>query len=116
MRLEHSSIPFSPAGMRLEHSSIALGPGGVTRKADLTPTWVVTRSARFLVAGGPRRAADLPRDNQMTSPDFEAIKKTQRAGWETGDHPRVGNTLQIIAELLVEATDVRAGQRVLDVA
>jgi ubiquinone/menaquinone biosynthesis C-methylase UbiE len=51
-----------------------------------------------------------------TSIDFESIKKTQRAGWETGDYPRVGNTLQIIAELLVEAADVRAGQRVLDVA
>jgi ubiquinone/menaquinone biosynthesis C-methylase UbiE len=51
-----------------------------------------------------------------TTIDFEAIKKTQRAGWETGDYPRVGNTLQIIAELLVEAADVRAGQRVLDVA
>jgi ubiquinone/menaquinone biosynthesis C-methylase UbiE len=48
--------------------------------------------------------------------DFEIIKKAQRAGWETGDYPRVGNTLQIIAELLVEAADVRAGQRVLDVA
>jgi ubiquinone/menaquinone biosynthesis C-methylase UbiE len=51
-----------------------------------------------------------------TEIDFEAIKKNQRAGWETGDYPRVGNTLQIIAELLVEAADVRAGQRVLDVA
>ena len=51
-----------------------------------------------------------------TAVDFEAIKKTQRAGWETGDYPRVGNTLQIIAERLVEAADVRAGQRVLDVA
>lgn len=51
-----------------------------------------------------------------TQIDFEAIKKAQRAGWETGDYPRVGNTLQIIAELLVEAADVRAGQRVLDVA
>jgi ubiquinone/menaquinone biosynthesis C-methylase UbiE len=48
--------------------------------------------------------------------DFEAIKKNQRAGWETGDYPRVGNTLQIIAEQLVESADVRAGQRVLDVA
>ncbi|MFD0742738.1 class I SAM-dependent methyltransferase [Phytohabitans flavus] len=48
--------------------------------------------------------------------DFETIKKNQRAGWETGDYPRVGNTLQIIAELLVEAADVRAGQTVLDVA
>ncbi|GIJ48384.1 hypothetical protein Val02_52700 [Virgisporangium aliadipatigenens] len=48
--------------------------------------------------------------------DFEAIKKNQRAGWETGDYPRVGNTLQIIAERLLEAADVRAGQKVLDVA
>lgn len=51
-----------------------------------------------------------------TQIDFETIKKTQRAGWETGDYPRVGNTLQIMAEQLVESADVRAGQRVLDVA
>lgn len=51
-----------------------------------------------------------------TTIDFETIKKGQRAGWETGDYPRVGNTLQIMAELLVEAADVRAGQHVLDVA
>jgi ubiquinone/menaquinone biosynthesis C-methylase UbiE len=50
------------------------------------------------------------------SVDFDLIKKAQRAGWETGDYPRVGNTLQIIAEQLVEAADVRAGQRALDVA
>ncbi len=50
------------------------------------------------------------------SVDFATIKANQRAGWQTGDYPRVGNTLQIIAELLVEAADVRAGQRVLDVA
>ena len=48
--------------------------------------------------------------------DFAAIKEKQRAAWETGNYTRVGNTLQIIAELLVEASDVRAGQRVLDVA
>jgi ubiquinone/menaquinone biosynthesis C-methylase UbiE len=48
--------------------------------------------------------------------DFTAIKANQRAGWQTGDYPRVGNTLQIMAELLVEAADVRAGQSVLDVA
>ncbi len=50
------------------------------------------------------------------SVDFESIKETQRAGWETGDYTRVGVTLQIMAELLVQAVDVRAGQRVLDVA
>jgi SAM-dependent methyltransferase len=51
-----------------------------------------------------------------TEVDFETIKKGQRAGWETGDYPRVGNTLQIMAEQLIEAVDVRAGQKVLDVA
>jgi SAM-dependent methyltransferase len=51
-----------------------------------------------------------------TTTDFAAIKKAQRAGWETGDYPRVGNTLQIMAEHLLEAADVRSGQRVLDVA
>jgi ubiquinone/menaquinone biosynthesis C-methylase UbiE len=53
---------------------------------------------------------------QMDTVDFEAIKERQRMGWETGDYPRVGNTLQLIAERLVEAADVHAGQRVLDVA
>jgi ubiquinone/menaquinone biosynthesis C-methylase UbiE len=48
--------------------------------------------------------------------DFRTIKENQRTGWQTGDYPRVGNTLQIMAELLVEAADVHAGQRVLDVA
>jgi ubiquinone/menaquinone biosynthesis C-methylase UbiE len=32
------------------------------------------------------------------------------------DYPRVGNTLQIIAEQLVDSARIRAGQRVLDVA
>jgi len=53
---------------------------------------------------------------QAESVDFEAIKQRQRLGWETGDYPRVGNTLQLMAERLVEAADVHAGQQVLDVA
>lgn len=51
-----------------------------------------------------------------TEIDFGMIKTSHCAGWETGNYSRVGNTLQIMAELLVEAADVRAGQRVLDVA
>jgi ubiquinone/menaquinone biosynthesis C-methylase UbiE len=53
---------------------------------------------------------------QADTVDFTAIKERQRAGWEAGDYPRVGNTLQTIAERLVEAADVRADQKVLDVA
>ena len=51
-----------------------------------------------------------------TVAEFAAITDNQRAGWQTGNYARVGNNLQIIAELLVEAADIRAGLRVLDVA
>jgi hypothetical protein len=40
--------------------------------------------------------------------DFEAIKERQRMGWEAGDYPRVGNTLQLIAERLVAAEPLPA--------
>src|ERR1700733_15601899 len=53
---------------------------------------------------------------QTDTVDFAAIKERQRLGWQAGDYPRVGNTLQLMAERLVEAADVHAGQRVLDVA
>ena len=49
-------------------------------------------------------------------PDFAAIKQRQQATWASGDFAVVGTTLQIVGESLAEATDVRAGERVLDVA
>ena len=48
--------------------------------------------------------------------DLEAVKARQRAMWATGDFAVIGTTLQIVGESLCEALDVRAGQRVLDVA
>jgi SAM-dependent methyltransferase len=44
------------------------------------------------------------------------LKARQRAAWSSGDYAIVGTTLQIVGEELCEALDVRAGQRVLDVA
>ncbi len=49
-------------------------------------------------------------------PDFNAIKTRQKAAWASGDYAVVGTTLQIVGESLCEALDLRAGQRVLDVA
>jgi SAM-dependent methyltransferase len=48
--------------------------------------------------------------------DFAAIKQRQRATWASGDFAVIGTTLQIVGESLAEAVDVRAGERVLDVA
>jgi ubiquinone/menaquinone biosynthesis C-methylase UbiE len=48
--------------------------------------------------------------------DFTALKKKQQATWASGDYPSIGITLQIVGESLAEAADIRAGERVLDVA
>lgn len=44
------------------------------------------------------------------------IKARQQAMWASGDFSVIGTTLQIVGELLCEGVDLRAGQRVLDVA
>jgi len=48
--------------------------------------------------------------------DLAAIRQRQQATWASGDFAVVGVTLQIVGELLAEAADVRAGERVIDVA
>ncbi|QDF97960.1 SAM-dependent methyltransferase [Azoarcus sp. DD4] len=50
------------------------------------------------------------------APDLEAIKARQQATWASGDFAVIGTTLQIVGESLAEAADLRAGERVLDVA
>ena len=50
------------------------------------------------------------------TPDFAAIKQKQQATWSSGDYALIGITLQIVGESLAEATDIRAGERVLDIA
>jgi len=53
---------------------------------------------------------------EAARPDFAAIKQKQQATWASGDFAVVGTTLQIVGESLAEAVDIRAGERVLDVA
>jgi ubiquinone/menaquinone biosynthesis C-methylase UbiE len=48
--------------------------------------------------------------------DFTAIKGRQQATWSSGDYAVIGTTLSLTGELLCEALELRAGQRVLDVA
>jgi SAM-dependent methyltransferase len=51
-----------------------------------------------------------------SEPNYTAIKQKQQATWASGDFAVVGTTLQIVGESLAEAADVRADERVLDVA
>ena len=55
-------------------------------------------------------------DASTATPNFAAIKQRQQATWSSGDYAVVGTPLQIIGETLAEAVDIRAGERVLDVA
>lgn len=48
--------------------------------------------------------------------DLEALKARQQGAWSSGDYAIVGTTLQIVGEQLCESLDLRAGQKVLDVA
>jgi SAM-dependent methyltransferase len=48
--------------------------------------------------------------------DIATIKERQQAAWASGDYAAVGSRFPLIAELLCEAVDLRAGERVLDVA
>jgi SAM-dependent methyltransferase len=57
--------------------------------------------------------------NPVTStptPDFTAIKSRQQSTWAAGDFGRIGILLQIVGETLCEAVDLRAGEKVVDVA
>src|SRR5687768_14267818 len=51
-----------------------------------------------------------------TIPDLNAVKARQQQTWSSGDFAVIGNTLNIVGELLCEAADIQAGQAVLDVA
>jgi SAM-dependent methyltransferase len=54
--------------------------------------------------------------NPLPTPDLHAVKAKQQAAWSAGDYAVVGTTLQMVGESLCEALDLRAGERVLDVA
>src|SRR4051812_827630 len=61
-------------------------------------------------------AAPLTHHEQAVQPDLDALKARQHGAWSSGDYAIVGTTLQIVGEELCETLDLRAGQRVLDVA
>ena len=59
------------------------------------------------------KPADQP---AAPTPELAALKTRQQAAWSSGDYAVVGTTLQIVGEELCETLDLRAGQKVLDVA
>jgi SAM-dependent methyltransferase len=56
------------------------------------------------------------RDVPAATPDLAAVKARQQATWASGDFAAIAARLVFPAELLAEAAELQAGQRVLDVA
>ena len=50
------------------------------------------------------------------APNLSTIKDRQQKTWTSGDYARIGNTLVIMGELLCEAVNVHAGDKILDIA
>lgn len=58
----------------------------------------------------------ISNSSSTPAPDLVAVKQKQQLAWSSGDYAVVGTTLQIVGESLCESIDLRAGQKVLDVA
>jgi ubiquinone/menaquinone biosynthesis C-methylase UbiE len=57
-----------------------------------------------------------PQQASTPSSCYTAIKQRQQMTWASGNFAVIGVTLQIVGESLAEATDIRAGERVIDIA
>lgn len=60
--------------------------------------------------------ATSPQPISRAAADLAALKGKQQAAWSSGNYSVIGTTLQIVAEELCEALDLRPGCTVLDVA
>ena len=58
----------------------------------------------------------VSRDFAVKPAGLTSVTTRQQAMWASGDFAVIGTTLQIVGELLCEGVDLRAGERVLDVA
>src|SRR5215468_3608483 len=80
-------------------------------RSTLSPPSRKSKEAKMNVTSG------VVRPEQQPAPiDFATVKTRQQGAWSSGDYAVVGTTLQIVGEQLCEALDMRAGQKVLDVA
>lgn len=65
---------------------------------------------------GRRQESGAMPERAAAGPDLEALKRRQQSAWSAGDFGIIGTKIMMVSELLCEAADVRAGEKVLDVA
>ncbi len=58
----------------------------------------------------------MPTTTEIPAVDFEAVKQKQQKTWSSGDFSVIAGLIEPVADTLVDAADLHAGWRVLDVA
>src|SRR5262249_32475898 len=100
-------------------------PGEVRRSVPKRVKHVSARSrakqASPASVARPRRRSTScskhePEEKTMTNIDFAAITERQKATWSEGDFHVLALAVNPASEAIVDALDVHAGERVLDVA
>ena len=103
------------------HRSRARGGG----RRRVTALGAGARRRRIATSTTPRRGCGRERSKQMThTPSrrrcrrrtFGRVKQRQQQAWASGDYHAVAARIMVVAERLVDAADLHAGWRVLDVA
>src|SRR3990170_4435627 len=49
-------------------------------------------------------------------PDFTELKQRHRLVWASGDYDQIAQSIQAVADHVVRSAQIRAGERVLDIA
>jgi SAM-dependent methyltransferase len=88
----------------------------VSVAGDRWPTAAVALDRRRYLQEMTMTAVQMAVRAPAPLPDLAAVKTRQQGAWSSGDYAVIGATLQIVGEDLCEALDLRAGQKVLDVA
>ena len=78
-------------------------------------TQVPQRSSRWMTGPVVSAAGTKRKESWMTTlaptPDLAAIKQRQQATWASGDYHMIGTQIVLMSELLLEALDVHATER-----
>ena len=62
------------------------------------------------------RGATVTAMSTSTLPDYAAVTRAQQAMWDSGDYGRIAALIPLTSEQLLDAADLPAGSRVIDVA
>jgi SAM-dependent methyltransferase len=95
---------------------MSCGDGPATTRDGRGGACALRRRARQVVTDAAEQEETMSTTVSAPQPDLVAVKRRQQQTWASGDYAAVAARIVVMAEHLVDAADLRAGERVLDVA